>query len=72
MYNERMDEKTRINMWLPIDLRRTLTEIARREQRSLSGQIIVMLRRALEQEQPPIQARNQQAMDESTQTASRR
>lgn len=49
MYAIAMAEIVNLLLRLPSDMHATLTEWARREQRSLHGQIIYLLRRAIEE-----------------------
>ena len=44
-----MDEEVRLTIRLPADLHRRLTELARREHRSLNGEMIALLEQAITQ-----------------------
>ena len=48
-YNGDMEQEVRLTIRLPADLHRRLTELARRDHRSLNGEMIALLERATAQ-----------------------
>lgn len=52
-----MKEQINVNLRLPADLHAALKEIAEKEARSLNSQILVFLRRAVEEYQPKVKDR---------------
>ena len=48
-YNGDMENEVRLTIRLPADLHRRLTELARREHRSLNGEMIALLEQATTQ-----------------------